>query len=72
MGSLANGGTPDVKGLHRAEEVEDLIDAVKTLIIPFIKSADEPRQPSTPETSLLTTKDKPTTSWWRPSVQMNL
>lgn len=23
MGSLANGGTPDVKGLHRAEEVED-------------------------------------------------
>ncbi|OIW26420.1 PLP-dependent transferase [Coniochaeta ligniaria NRRL 30616] len=38
MNGYANGHTPE--GLNRAPEVEDLIDAVKSLIIPFIATAD--------------------------------
>ncbi|RWA11698.1 hypothetical protein EKO27_g3401 [Xylaria grammica] len=37
--SLSNGnGTPQ---LNRADEVEDLVDAVKSLIVPYIRAADE-------------------------------
>ncbi|KAI0397985.1 glutamate decarboxylase [Xylariaceae sp. FL0594] len=35
------GGEGELPPLRRAEEVEDLIDAVKELIIPYIRSADE-------------------------------
>ncbi|KAI0886848.1 glutamate decarboxylase [Annulohypoxylon maeteangense] len=31
---------PEKSQLHRADEVEDLVDAVKSLIIPFIRDAD--------------------------------
>ncbi|KAL2262809.1 hypothetical protein VTK26DRAFT_9448 [Humicola hyalothermophila] len=34
-------GTNGIKALNRADEVDHLVDAVKSLIIPFIRAADE-------------------------------
>ncbi|PWI71357.1 glutamate decarboxylase [Purpureocillium lilacinum] len=39
--SNGNGHPKGKSSLHRAEEMEDLFDAVKALIIPYIKAADD-------------------------------
>ncbi|KID79703.1 L-aspartate decarboxylase [Metarhizium brunneum] len=40
-GGLLNGSSTPEKTLRRAEETDDLINAVKSLIIPYIRAADE-------------------------------
>ncbi|KYK58088.1 glutamate decarboxylase [Drechmeria coniospora] len=37
----SNGRYKAKSGLHRAEETEDLIEAIKSLIVPYIREADE-------------------------------